>query len=170
MFFDEVIKFIHDDKLLIFYKKRPFQYAIIPHTVRSELVVRVSPTPRNFFSPNTDSIFFCVIIYFSCILFLPIPPSHMPYTFLYSRHSKTEYNLYFAKILPLIYFRLFFILLQFYNIQLSVTFYSILLGYNTAKKTETPVSYRSSRFILTESFVSIMTNFPILFASFPFPR
>lgn len=170
MFFDEVIKFIHDDKLLIFYKKRPFQYAIIPHTVRSELVVRVSPTPRNFFSPNTDSIFFCVIIYFSCILFLPIPPSHMLYAFLYSRHSKTEYNLYFAKILPLIYFRLFFILLQFYNIRLSVTFYSILLGYNTAKKTETPVSYRSSRFIMTESFVSIMTNFPILFASFPFPR
>ena len=123
MFFDEVIKFIHDDKLLIFYKKRPFQYAIIPHTVRSELVVRVSPTPpRNFFSPNTDSIFFCVIIYFSCILFLPIPPSHMPYTFLYSRHSKTEYNLYFAKILPLIYFRLFFILLQ-----------SMLLGYNAVK-------------------------------------
>ena len=45
MFFDEGIKFIHDDKLLIFYKKRPFQYAITPHTVRSELVVRVSPTP-----------------------------------------------------------------------------------------------------------------------------
>lgn len=48
MFFDEGIKFIHDDKLLIFYKKRPFQYAIIPHTVRSELVVRVSPTPPEF--------------------------------------------------------------------------------------------------------------------------
>lgn len=63
MFFDEVIKFIHDDKLLIFYKKRPFQYAITPHTARSELVVRLSP-PLNFFSPNTDSIFFCVIIYF----------------------------------------------------------------------------------------------------------
>lgn len=116
-----------------FIKKRPFQYAITPHTARSELVVRVSPTPRNFFSPNTDSIFFCVIIYFSCILFLPIPPSHMPYTFLYSRHSKTEYNLYFAKILPLIYFRLFFILLQFYNIRLSVTFHSGLLGYNAVK-------------------------------------
>ena len=133
MFFDEVIKFIHDDKLPIFHKKRPFQYTITPHTVRSELVVRVSPTPRNFFSPNTDSIFFCVIIYFSCILFLPIPPSHMPYTFLYSRHSKTEYNLYFAKILPLIYFCLFFILLQFYNIRLSVTFHSMLLGYNAVK-------------------------------------
>ena len=105
------------------------------------------PPPRNFFSSNTDSIFFCVIIYFSCILFLPIPPSHMLYAFLYSHHSQTEYNLYFAKILPLIYFRLFFILLQFYNIRLSVTFYSGLLGYNTAKKrkplyhTGVPVSY-----------------------------
>ncbi|MBS5718111.1 MAG: hypothetical protein KHW39_03490, partial [Megasphaera micronuciformis] len=45
MFFDEGIKFIHDDKLLIFYKKRPFQYAITPHTVRSELVVRLSLPP-----------------------------------------------------------------------------------------------------------------------------
>lgn len=133
MFFDEVIKFIHDDKLLIFYKKRPFQYAIIPHTVRSELVVRVSPTPPELLLTKYGLHIFCVIIYFSCILFLPIPPSHMPYTFLHSRHSKTEYNLYFAKILPLIYFRLFFILLQFYNIRLSVTFHSMLLGYNAVK-------------------------------------
>ena len=134
MFFDEVIKFIHISKLPIFYKKKTFP--ICDNAAYSKVGAccpRFSHPSRNFFSPNTDSIFFCVIIYFSCILFLPIPPSHMPYTFLYSRHSKTEYNLYFAKILPLIYFRLFFILLQFYNIRLSVTFHSGLLGYNAVK-------------------------------------
>ena len=128
MFFDEVIKFIHDDKLLIFYKKRPFQYAIIPHTVRSELVVRVSPTPPELLLTKYGlHILLCYYLFFVHTL-----STHTTLS-LYSRHSKTEYNLYFAKILPLIYFRLFFILLQFYNIRLSVTFHSMLLGYNAVK-------------------------------------
>ena len=133
MFFDEVIKFIHISKLPIIHKKRPFQYAITLHTVRSELVVRVSPTPPEFLLTKYGlHILLCYYLSFVHTLSTHTTLSYA-YTFLYSRHSKTEYNLYFANILPLIYFRLFFILLQFYNIRLSVTFYSILLGYNAVK-------------------------------------
>ena len=65
MFFDEGIKFIHDDKLLIFYKKRPFQYAITPHTARSELVVRLSPTPPEFLLTNYGlHILLCYYLFF----------------------------------------------------------------------------------------------------------
>ena len=64
MFFDEVIKFIHDDKLLIFYKKRPFQYAITPHTARSELVVRLSPPPEFLLTKYGLHILLCYYLFF----------------------------------------------------------------------------------------------------------
>lgn len=73
MFFDEGIKFIHDDKLLIFIKKRPFQYAITPHTARSELVIRVPPPEISSHQIRTPYSFVLLFI-FRAYSFSPYHP------------------------------------------------------------------------------------------------